>query len=553
MTDMQSTVYVIGHKNPDADSVISAAAYARLKQAQGKANHIAARAGNVNPQTEYIFERFRMPLPVYLPDLIPKVAYYLSDAPVTVGEGTSLWEALEIMQREGLKALPVVKSDGTYHSLLHYNAFAKYIITKVNPHQKSAISTSITLLNTTLRAQPITAFDAEEVRKSPIIVAASCFDTFATRLTAEMPENALVIVGDRADIQRYCIEQKVRALVITNGATLDKENTALAEKNRVSVMLSPFDTSSTSLLMIYSTPVGTMGDASVPLARLRDPVKNIRAALSASPSRCLPVADEEGQVAGILYEGDLIKEPNVEVIMVDHNELSQAVDGIENYKILEVIDHHRLGNLSTRYPITFINKVVGASCTIITNLYREQKTPLDRETASVLLCGILSDTLNLQSATATETDREAAEYLSSITGLDIEALGQDLQAVAGRISARPAGELISMDQKEYAEAEVSFTVSQVETDNPAALILRKDEILAELDRVYKSRGLLFAALMVTDVTKLSSLLFVMGKKQFLQQLAFPQNEEGIFVLSDIVSRKKQLMPLLSELVEKAME
>ena len=201
------------------------------------------------------------------------------------------------------------------------------------------------------------------------------------------------------------------------------------------------------MLIIYSIPVGILGDSLVPLVRLDDPVRKIRAPLSAAPSRCLAVGDDAGRVAGVIFEADLLKEPNIEVIMVDHNEPSQAVEGIENYKILEVIDHHRLGNLSTRYPITFINKVVGATCTIIANLYREQQVPLEKDTASILLCGILADTISLQSATTTGTDRETAAYLAALTGLDINTLGQELQSAADSVNNRPAAELIALDMK----------------------------------------------------------------------------------------------------------
>jgi manganese-dependent inorganic pyrophosphatase len=265
------------------------------------------------------------------------------------------------------------------------------------------------------------------------------------------------------------------------------------------------------------------------------------------------VADDEGRVKGVIFEGDLAKEPNVEMIMVDHNEPSQAIEGIENYKILEVIDHHRLGNLSSRYPITFINRVVGATCTIITNLYREQKIPLEKSAASILLCGILADTLVLQSATTTETDVEAAEYLSSITGLDIKALGHDIQTAAGQVNSLPADELVKMDMKEYAGRGGIYSVSQIETDNPDALVERHAEIAAALEKVRAKKEQLFAALLVTDVTVLDSLLFVAGEKAFTSRINFPVTGRGIYVLKDVVSRKKQLLPLLEELVEKAVE
>lgn len=548
---MNKRIYVIGHRNPDTDSVVSAAAYARLKQLSASGDFRPARAGKVNPQTEYIFDRFKIPIPEFLPDLVPKVEYYLTSPAATVSEDTPLWEALERMEHEGLKVLSIVSGDQNYKSLLHYNAFARYILQKINPHKKSAISTSIHLLLNTLRAQPVTTFGAEEIRKALIVVAASADESFRQHLEAELPENALVIVGDRYDIQKYCIERKVRCLVITNGNTLDKELISLAEKNKVSVMISPFDTSSTSLLIIYSSPVGSMGDDSIQAVRLSDPVRKVRGPLSESASRCLPVVNDEGKVAGVLFEGDLIKEARVEVVMVDHNEPAQAIEGIENYKILEVIDHHRLGNLSTRYPITFINKVVGATCTIITNLYREQRIPLEKGMASILLCGILADTLVLQSATTTDIDIEAADYLSSITSLEIDALGKELISAASQINSLAADELVHMDMKEYLEEGAVFTVSQVETDTPEQLVARKDEILTELGTARRTGKCLFSALMVTDVTELTSLLFVEGDKAFTSLLNFPKTEEGVFILNDIVSRKKQLLPLLSELAEKA--
>jgi manganese-dependent inorganic pyrophosphatase len=545
---MEKQTYIIGHRNPDTDSVVSAAAYARLKQAQGLRNYIPARAGNLSPQTEYIFNRFKVPVPQHLPDLIPKAAYYLSDPPATISEDVSLWDALERMQNESLRVVAIVDKQGKYKSMLHYRGFANYIISHINPNRKSYFPVSINHLISALRAQPITVFEAQAVKKSPIVVAGSYNEYFKKHLEEESPQDALVVMGDRWDLQKFCIERKIRALVLTNGHTLDRELAELAEQNRVSVITSPFDTSSTAMLIIYSAPVGAMGDDTVPLVRLNDPTRKIREPLSRAPSRCLPVADNEGRVAGLLFEGDLIKEPNIEVIMVDHNEPSQAVEGIENYRIQEVIDHHRLGNLSTKYPITFINKVVGATCTIIANLYREAHVPMEKEIASLLLCGILADTLSLHSVTTTDTDRNTADYLASITGLDIPQLSQDLQAGANRINALPVEELVALDMKEYTEAGAEFTVSQIETDRPEDLVARGDEILGELQRI--ARGRLFASLLVTDVATLDSLFFVHGSEPFIAQINFPQRDPGIYVMKDVVSRKKQLVPLLLELVEK---
>jgi manganese-dependent inorganic pyrophosphatase len=545
---MKPMVYIIGHRNPDTDSVVSAAAYTALKEALGHENYRAARAGNLNPQTEYVFDRFKAPVPEYLPDLIPKAAYYLDEQRLAVNGNIPLWDALELMEKENLRVLPITDSLGVYRSMLHYRAFSQYVISHINPRKKFSFPVSIDHVTKVLRAQPIIVHNPTEVRRSPIVIAAAYNKFFMAHLDDSNAADALVIMGDRLDLQAYCIQKKVRALILSNGHTLSPELIALARENSVSVLSSPYDTSSTAMLIIYSVPVDTIGDCSVPLAYLSDPIKKIRAALSRAPSRCLPVGDDEGRIAGVLFEGDLLREPKIEIIMVDHNEPSQAIEGIENYHVLEVIDHHRLGNFSTRYPITFINKPVGATSTIITNLYREQRVPMKKEIANILLCGILADTLTLKSSTTSDTDREAVDYLVSVTGLEIDLLGKELAMAADKASTLSAAELVSLDMKEYQEGTCSFMVSQIETNNPSRLSERKDEILAELEKRRENK--LFSALLVTDTTTLDSLLFIAGEKKFLSVLTFPKTETDIPLLKGVVSRKKQLVPLLTELIEK---
>jgi len=547
---MKKKVYIIGHRNPDTDSVVAAASYARLKQALGQQEYIAARAGKMAPQTEYIFNRFKVSIPEYIPDLLPKVGYFMNGSCETVNEYTPLWNAVAKMEECNSKVLPVVDKNGKYTSLLHYNAFAQNVLKMLNPEKEAAIATSIRLISDTLSAQPIIMQHEDDIFKCAILVAASQFDSFTSMCNVHLPENLVVITGDRRDVQEYCIDKKIRCLVISSGFVLDKELRAKAEKNGVSVLVSPYDTSSTAMLIVYSTPVSAIADAGVRALKESDLVRSIRPVLQNSPSRCLPVINEAQKLIGIISESDLIQEANIETIMVDHNEITQAVEGIENYKIQEVIDHHRLGNLSTRYPITFINKPVGATSTLITNLFRENRVSIPKEIASILLCGILSDTLTLQSSTTTYTDRETAEYLSNITNLDIQTLGNDIVSAASRIGGRAANEVIYQDMKEYTEEGLSFTVSQIEVDNPEELIIRKDEFLSELEIERRTRKTLFCALMVTDITKLTSLLLLSADSSFVQVISFPKQEDGVYVLKDIVSRKKQLIPLLSEQVEK---
>lgn len=545
----KKNVYILGHKNPDTDSVVAAAAYARLKHSLGETECVAMRGGKITPQTEYIFNRFKVPIPAYLPDMIPKVSYYMNSSEKPVSGDTSLWEAIARMEETSTKVLPVVNADGTYSSLLHYNAFAHNILRVLNPQTATLFSTSIRLISETLSAQTILSFNTDELFKCVIIVVADSFETFKKTLALHTPENAVVVAGDRLDIQEYCIENNVRAVVLSSGISMDKKLREKAEEKKISVLISPYRSAETAMLVMYSAPVSTMADLETQPVNVSETIRKIRPRLFESVSRTLPVIDDNRKLVGIISENDLLREPNVELILLDHNEMSQAVEGIETYTIREIIDHHRLGSLTTRNPIMFINRPVGATSTIIVSLYRQNKIPIQKEIAAILLCAILADTLVLQSATTTDEDRDTVEYLSNVTNLDVEQLGKDIMAAACKIGSRNAGEVVHQDIKEYNEAGQHFTVSQIEVANPAEILSRKKEFLDELEVEYRSRKALFCALMVTDITELTSILMIAGKPSFLQHFGFPRQDEGVYLLHDILSRKKQLLPLLTEQIE----
>lgn len=559
--NMEKTTYVIGHKNPDTDSVVAATAYAALKNAQAKAlgaaqnsgTYAAARAGAVNPQTEYIFHRFSVPLPEYITDLVPKVGYYLGDMPACVHEQTPLWEALSVMEKSGRQVLPIVDDQGRYKAMLHYGAFAQNILTKINPKRKAVIPTSLNHLIETIKAQPLVVFDKDTVFNARMVVAALSTEKFYDYIHAEPADNKIVLVGDRLEAQKIAVEAGAKVVIITNGILPGKEIKDLAEKRGVSLLSSPYDTSSTSLLVIYSAPVITVADMDIPSLGKRDWIKTARQAIAKSPSRSVPVVDDEGKVIGLFSEGDLIKEANIEIIMVDHNEFTQAVEGIEHYRIQEVIDHHRLGSFSTPYPITFINKVVGSTSTIVASMFRESRTPLTRQLASVLLCGILSDTLVLKSATAVDMDREMAEYLANITDLSIDEIGRDIMASASEAARMPAEKMVRVDRKEYESFGKKLSVSQIELTSTVELMEKTEEILAGLSRLRAETGCYLASLMATDITKLESVFFLDAESDLYPYVNFPSPRKGVYLLKDILSRKKQLMPAIFEMVEKAQE
>lgn len=547
--DMEKTIYIIGHKNPDTDAVVSAVGYACLKNLLGFKNYKAARAGHLNPQTSYIFQKFGVQRPEYLADLTPKVKYFMQNSVETVTEEVSVWESIGRMEKSANRVMPIVNKDGKYISLLHYSGFAKGVLTILNPEKKHTFSTSINLIQKTLNAQPIIiADDADKNFNASIHVASSSNETFVKRLDAHSSEDIVVIASDRTDIHKLCIEHKVKLLITTSGCVIGKELRELAQKNGVSVVVSPYSTSPTSMLIAYSMPVSVFGDKEIQTVKINDSVAKIKEVLKSAHCKYLPVVDEENKVIGMISEHDLMKEPNIDVILVDHNELSQAIEGVENYKLLEVIDHHRIGAIPTKNPITFINRPVGSTSTQVAGLYKENKVPIPKDVAALLLCGILSDTLILQSATTTDIDREIAEYLSSITDLDIKEIGNEILIAGSNLSGRNAGDLIRQDLKEYEEGKLVYTVSQIEVGSTKEVLNRKDEFLKELEIERRSHKALFSCLLVTDITTLSSDLLMCCDSKFADFITFPKKEENVYYLQGVVSRKKQLVPLLTEQV-----
>jgi len=546
---MDKTVYIIGHRNPDTDAVVSAVGYAKLKNLLGYENYKAARAGHLNPQTTYIFQKFGVQRPEYIPDLIPKVKYFMEKNIETVRDDVSIHEAIARMEKTETRVMPVVDADGKYLSLLHYSGFAKGVLTILNPEKKHRVPTTIDLIQKTLNAQPIIlAGDTSKTFKANIHVASSSFETFEERLASHSNEDIVVIASDRADIHRICIEHKIKLLITTSGYVIDKELRDLAEKNQVSVIVSPYSTSPTSMMIAYSMPVAMMGDKEIKTVHMNESVSKIKEIFKQALCKYLPVVDDENNVIGMISEHDLMKEPNIEVILVDHNEMSQAVEGVEHYTIQEVVDHHRIGTIATKTPITFINRPVGSTSTQIAGMYKENRVPIPKDVASLLLCGILSDTLILQSATTTEVDREMAEYLSNITDLEIKELGQEILVAGSKVTGRAAGDLIRQDMKEYTEGKSTYTASQIEVGNPQEILARKAEFLEEMEIERRSHKALFSCLLITDITKLSSDLMIVMDPKFEQFITFPKKEDNVYYLQGVVSRKKQLVPMITEIV-----
>jgi manganese-dependent inorganic pyrophosphatase len=257
--ERRKKILVFGHRNPDTDSIVSAVAYAELKRSLGSENCFAARCGNLNLQTEYVLERFGVPSPEFVGELIPKVKNYMSRGATTVPHDTPLWQALEILNKGNFKMLPIVDDGGRLLSILHFNAFAQNMLKKIDPNRKGVFPTSVSLLVKTLGAQSVTEFDGDTVFQAQIAVAAYEFEAFREHIDAMPPANTVVLVGNREDVQACVIERQVRVLIVTGGRTIGRELKKKAEQKGVSVLISPYDTSTTSWLALYSSPVAHTG------------------------------------------------------------------------------------------------------------------------------------------------------------------------------------------------------------------------------------------------------------------------------------------------------
>ena len=547
---MEPTTYVFGHKNPDTDSVVSAYAFAKLKNSTGNENYKPCRAGKLSPQTEYVFNRFDAEPPELISDMTPKVEYYMEENFISIRENQSLQLASLFMQKNNYHFLIVTDENGRYKSLLHYSSFAKNLINSLNPEHHIKILTNYSLIHQSIGGifANMPDFSRDELVNCTIIAGAAKLESFKKTVEERPDQNLIVITGDREDIVNFSIEKKAYCIVITGGRTVSEETVLSARKNSVPIIVSQFDTISTSLLTTCATPVSTVSDSTIKPVKKYDTLRKCEGIFKLSNVPVIPVIDDNEKVAGILTESMTHRQPKISISLVDHNEPSQAVNGVENYQIKDIIDHHRIASITTKYPVNFINRVIGSTSTIIANLYDDSKIPLDKKTAGLLLSGILSDTLILKSATTTQCDIETAEKLAKITGLLIDDLGKEIMSAGTKLKDISERDLILQDLKEYSENGTTFSVSQIEVDSPSVIFERKAKILASLEeeRILKKRN--FSALLVTDITKLDSYLFIKSDGTIEEFINYPKIEDGIYFLKETVSRKKQLIPLFTDIL-----
>jgi manganese-dependent inorganic pyrophosphatase len=545
-----SEILVIGHRNPDTDAICSAIGYAEFKRRTGMTEAIAARCGDTNDRIDFVLNTFGVPAPKFVADVSPKISDVMQRKILSVRPDSTAAEALRLMDEKNLRILPVMDAEQKCRGLLSLFKLSKFLFPAVsrNPsvdHNSREMLCSLTSLTQTLDGQLLTGIEPEREEELILMIGAMGLETFAARLDQFPPEKCCVIVGDRWDIQNVAIREGVRLLIVTGGLTVEPKTVEAAQKKNVSVITSPHDSATTAALCRAAVAVRHVLNEEFLCFRENAPLAAVREEATASGYLVFPVLDGEGQTVGILSKTDFLKTVSRKLILVDHNELSQAVQGADEVEIIEIIDHHRLGSMATQQPILFRNEPVGSTCTIVADCFFRHSVELPRAIAGLLLAGVVSDTLNLTSPTTTSRDAEVLKQLEEIAQVNARTFTEKLFASGSLLTLKPAPQAVATDCKEYAEHGIKFSVAQIEEIGFEQFWKRKDELLAALEDYRAKRAYLFSTLLVTDVATQSSLLLVVGDEKFIKRIDHPRLEPGIYELRDVVSRKKQLLPYLT--------
>lgn len=538
-------IYVVGHRNPDSDSICSAIGYAQLRRMQGLTQVMAARAGNINRQTEFALEYFGVPQPELLTDVVPRVGDLVRRPAVTIAENAPLAWAVDLFHRHDIGLLPVLDAKGAPLGLLLLKEVAKRFLVAGQNEGLRQVRTTVDGLIKALQAQVLHAVQVADVENLDLYVGAMEFASFRARLKGTDSRRLLVLTGDRREIQEYAIRLGARILVVTGGKPVPEELLAEAREKDVTVLGTAFDTATATWLARLSTPVSELLEPEWASVGINEPLDELRFKLLESGLPGVMVLDDEGRVEAVGTKSTLLAPCPIRLILVDHNELSQSVPGAERVEVLEVVDHHRLGNFHTDLPIRFINQPVGSTCTIVASLYQQAGLVPDRPIAGLLLSGLLSDTVILKSPTTTDLDRELAVWLAELAGVDAMELGEKLFAAGSVLSAYATSEdLILADFKEYRIGNRLFGIGQVEVVNFVEFDARKEDIAHSLKSLVEARGIDLGALLVTDIVRETSLLLVAGARELTRRIGFPMQENNLFELKGVLSRKKQLLPHL---------
>ncbi len=544
--------YIIGHKNPDADAICSAIAYAAFKAQKGESGYVAARCGNSNARIDTILQRFNQPLPVHVSDVSPRVRDLMVSNVIAVTDKATCAEALELLDRHSINVIPVTTADRRIVGTISLGQMGGFFMPRVKePRRVRQVHTSLAHIVRVLSATVDHITDEHRLEDLFIRIGAMDIRTFWKISEREniTPAQSLIIVGDRRDVQLRAIELGIRALVISGNLTVETDVLEAARKRGVSVLTSAHDTATTAWVIRTASTLGGVIAQDFTTISAEARIEDVRRKFGANAPHALLVAAEDGTLLGILTKSDLLRPVETRLVLVDHNEMTQAVNGADEVTITEIIDHHRLGALNTQQPILFINEPVGSTCTIVADLYRREGLTPTPSIAGIMMSGLISDTLHLNSPTTTPKDGAILAWLAGIAGVESRQLAEQIFSSGSVILAHPPEKIVRSDFKIYDEEGVRFAVSQVEELGFGNFWQQAKEIAAALSDLRDEERLTFACLLVTDINTQNSLLLAKGEPGFISRISYTHVEKDeIFDLPGIVSRKKQLIPYLSSVL-----
>ncbi len=539
LSEIGSSVYVCGHKNPDSDSVCAAWAYARLKNRLGSKHPVLAiRCGHLTRQTEAVFQMAGVEPPPFLKNLHRSLGDVMNRDTDAVDASAPLEEVLHTLDLNHRHAAPVVDSEGAYRGVINLNILAGRFL-GIGKGRTELLFRSGNVARV-LQTDPVSRGRVDGCALS-MLIGAFPFEGFSERLAKLVPAHLLLVTGERDDVLRYAMAAGVAAVVVT-GVSDPARLSTVAKGYAGWLFVSPYDTLETYRRLLLSTPVAAVMSSD---ARTLPPSATLHEAAEVfhdHNQRGIPVLDD-GRLVGIVTRTDLIEPPARKLILVDHNELAQAIEGADEADILEVIDHHRMGSLSSTHPMTVYARPVGSTCTLVYERYLAHDVVPARDEALVLLSGIIADTLALRSPTATAADKLALAALAAVAGLaDWRPYADELFARSGSLKTESAAQVVARDCKIYEEHGLRMAISQVEVLDMDEVQDAQEALLDAVRGLRAERGLDWAMLLVTDIIHGRSLLLSDGLKNAAGLFKYTSLTPSVHDLPGVLSRKKQLLP-----------
>ena len=542
-------IYIIGHRNPDTDSICSAIGYAHLKQALGE-NVVAARAGKVNAETKYALEYFHMQQPLLLSDLYPRVKDVLLDCKIVVKQHDTLRQLGEIMRDHDLRSVPVTDSKGILVGIVTVSDLAKRYFQELGMANLSDMRVRYRDIIAAIDAKVLVDGIESDFIQGDVRIAAGSLKT----IKAGIKENDIVLIGDRHDETIIdCVEQGISVLIITGNGRVSADVIEAAEARHMFVLSTPYDTYTTARLINQCVPVRRIMHENPVCFKPMDLLSDIKGTMEETHYRNYPVI-ENGRLVGLVSRDELTMPERDRVILVDHNERGQAVEGIEEAKIVEVIDHHRLGGIQTSEPIFTHAEPVGCTATIVANMHWQQDVDIPAPVAGLLLSAILSDTVLFKSPTCTPYDKKTAERLAEIAGVDLKEYGMAMLKAGSGIGDMTPMESAKNDSKEFQMGDYHLLISQISVMDTKEVLGLEPQLIEAMTTICEKEGFDMSLVMVTDILEEATYLLYAGSPKTVIGEAFKKNASGTHVyLPGVMSRKKQIVPPLSEAVKRIKE